>query len=275
MERVLYRLSKSPYRTKFVLKGALMFNVWEAPLSRPTMDIDLLGMTRNSIDDLVTAIQNLCLQDVAADGLTFDEKSVDAERIIEDADYEGVRIRFRGTLDTARFVIQLDVAFGDVIIPSAFSIIYPTILDMPAPKLRGYSRESTVSEKFEAMVKLGVLNSRMKDFYDIWLLSRQFDFDGRTLATAIIKTFSQRGTEIPSQPVALTDRFSADPSKSTQWRGFVRKNLLDNIPENFHEVITAVGCFLGPIADALAAGRAFEETWNAPGPWSGHSGKDS
>lgn len=168
MERFLYRLSKSPHRKKFVLKGALMFTVWEAPLSRPTMDIDLLGKTRNSMDNLVAVIQGACLQDVEPDGLSFDEKSVDAERIIEDADYEGVRVRFRSLLDTARCMIQLDVAFGDVISPSFLSIIFPTLLDMPAPRLQGYSMESTIAEKFEAMVKLGVLNSRMKDFYDIW-----------------------------------------------------------------------------------------------------------
>lgn len=184
-----------------------------------------------------------------------------------------MRVRFRGSLDTARFVLQLDVGFGDVVIPSVFLVDYPTILDLPAPHLNGYSRESTIAEKFEAMINLGILNSRMKDFFDIWLLSLQFDFDGQTLAEAIIKTFSTRGTDIPSQPTALTEVFAKDASKAVQWRGFIRKNRLANIPRSFEEIIEAIAAFIGPIAKSLAAGRPFRYTWKAPGPWSSHFGR--
>jgi predicted nucleotidyltransferase component of viral defense system len=193
MERFLYRLSKSPYADNFILKGALMLTVWEAPLTRPTMDIDFLGRIENSVETLVKVTREICQQEVEPDGVVFDVTDIDAERIAEDADYEGIRIRFRGSLDTARFVIQLDIGFGDIIVPSPESMNYPTILDLPAPHLRGYSRESTIAEKLEAMVKLGILNSRMKDFFDIWFMSRQFNFDGTTLTDAITKTFPQEG----------------------------------------------------------------------------------
>jgi predicted nucleotidyltransferase component of viral defense system len=268
MERFLYRLSKSSYADNFILKGALMLTVWEAPLTRPTMDIDFLGRIENSVETLVRVTRGICQQEVEPDGIVFDVTDMDAERIAEDADYEGIRIRFRGSLDTARFVIQLDIGFGDIIVPSSESMNYPTILDLPAPRLRGYSKEATIAEKFEAIVKLGILNSRMKDFFDIWLISRRFDFDGSLLAKAITKTFSTRGTKIPSEPLALTDAFAKDTTKATQWRGFVRRNRLSEAPKDLTEVIVSIGVFLKPISESLAAGHVFKSIWKAPGPWS-------
>ena len=268
MERFLYRLSKSPYAEHFILKGALMLTVWEAPLTRPTMDIDFLGRIENSVETLVKVTREICQREVEPDGVVFDVTDIHAERIAEDADYEGIRIRFRGSLDTARFVIQLDIGFGDIIVPAPESMDYPTILDLPAPHLRGYSRESTIAEKFEAMVKLGILNSRMKDFFDIWLMSRQFDFDGTILVEAITKTFSTRGTKIPAEPLALTDAFAEDTTKATQWRGFVRRNRLSEAPKDLAEVIVSIGAFLKPILESLASGHVFKSIWKAPGPWS-------
>ena len=201
MERFLYRLSKSRYKDNFVLKGALMLTVWEAPLTRPTMDIDLLGRIDNSIETIVEVTREICRQEVEPDGIDFDIATVEAERIAEGADYEGIRVRFRGSLDTARIVMQLDIGFGDIVIPSPEPTNCPTLLDLPAPRLRGYSRESTIAEKFEAMVKLGILNSRMKDFFDIWLMLHQFDFEGPILAEAISKTFS---AQVPTEWVNLS-----------------------------------------------------------------------
>ena len=179
MERFLYRLSKSEYADKFVLKGALMLTAWNAPLLRPTMDIDLLGRIGNDIGAMAAIVREICAGRVEPDdGLVFDAATVQGERIAEAAEYEGVRIRFRATLDAARIQMQLDIGFGDIVVPAAVPTIYPTILDLPAPHLLAYSRETAIAEKFEAMVKLGELNSRMKDFFDIWLLSRSFDFDG-------------------------------------------------------------------------------------------------
>jgi len=171
MERFLYRLSQSTHADRFILKGALMLRVWRSPELRPTMDIDMLGRTSNREADIIAQIRDILSMDVEADGLAFDADSIQAERITEDADYEGIRIH------SARINMQVDIGFGDVVYPKPEKAELPTMLDSPAPRLLCYSRESSIAEKFETMVKLGVLNSRMKDFYDIWLLSRQFDFD--------------------------------------------------------------------------------------------------
>jgi predicted nucleotidyltransferase component of viral defense system len=269
MERFLYRLSKSPHADNFVLKGALMLTVWEAPLTRPTLDIDLLGRIDNRIETIVRVTREICRQEVEPDGVAFDIATIGAERIAEDADYEGIRVKFRGSLGTAQIVMQLDIGFGDVVIPSPEPTNYPTLLDLPAPHLRGYSRESTIAEKFEAMVKLGILNSRMKDFFDLWLMSRQFGFNGVTLAEAISKTFSVRGTKIPAEPLALMDDFAQDATKAAQWRGFLRRNRLSGAPKDLAEVIICIGAFLKPISERLAAGRVFKLIWKAPGPWTG------
>jgi predicted nucleotidyltransferase component of viral defense system len=270
MERFLYRLSKSPYSKKFVLKGALMLAAWKAPISRPTMDIDLLGKTDNDVGAVVAAIQKICAQAVEPDGLKFDADSVAGRRITEAADYEGVRVRFRGSMGNAQVTMQVDVGFGDIIVPSSKQTEYPTILDMPVPRLQGYSKESMVAEKLESMVKLGVINSRLKDFFDVWLLSQQFDFNGQTLAKAIEKTFFKRGTDIPSEPTALTPIYSEDPPRAAQWRGFVRRNRLERVPAELGEVIRTLHSFLVPITRVLKEGPEFRKVWHAPGPWVEH-----
>jgi hypothetical protein len=267
MERFLYRISKSPHGRKFILKGALMLVAWEAPLSRSTKDIDLLGRASNRVEDVVEAIKAACTQEVVADGLLFDEKSVVGRRISEDADYEGVRIRFRGNLGNARISMQVDVGFGDVVIPKPAQIEYPTILDLPAPRLLGYSRESVIAEKFETMARLGTLNSRMRDFFDLWLLSRRFEFEGQILSDAVRGTFTRRGTAIPASPVALTEGFSEDPAKISQWRAFARKSRIPSLPEPLRDVVTSVALFLGPIAEALSRKDFFQRNWSPPGPW--------
>ncbi len=230
MERFLYRLSKSPHAARFVLKGALMLRVWNAPMARPTKDIDLLGRLESPLENLSTVVREVCAVDVEPDGLVFTPATVKSERIREDADYESVRIRFEGLLGRARIAMQLDVGIGDVMVPGPVEIAYPTLLDFPAPRLKGYPRETAIAEKFEAMVKLGTLNSRMKDFYDIWILSRQFGFAGPTLAQAVTATFANRGTTVTAEPVALTTEFSENEVANTQWRAFVRKGRLANAP---------------------------------------------
>ncbi len=257
----------SPYVDNFILKGALMLVAWKAPLSRPTMDIDLLGRIENNIETVVDITRSICRQKVDPDGISFDENSIEGERITEDADYEGIRIRFHGSLGTAKVTMQIDIGFGDVVFPSPQSTDYPTILDLPAPKLSGYSRESTIAEKFEAMVKLGILNSRMKDFFDIWLMLRQYDFEGPKLAEAIAKTFLARGTDINAKPIALTNSFAEEHAKVTQWRGFIRRNRLTNVSQDLGEVIQTIANFLVPIAESLALKQSFRATWKAPGPW--------
>ncbi|MGM0664961.1 MAG: nucleotidyl transferase AbiEii/AbiGii toxin family protein, partial [Thermodesulfobacteriota bacterium] len=176
IERFIYRLSKSPHADRFILKGALMFSAWTGSMSRPTMDIDLLGNIENSTDLIVAVFKDACEMEVENDGIVFHKDTVTATRITEDADYKGVRVLLRGNLSSIRLFLQIDIGFGDVIIPKPDRVKYPVLLDFPPPELDGYTMESTVAEKFQAMVKLGLLNSRMKDFYDIWFLSRRFDF---------------------------------------------------------------------------------------------------
>jgi predicted nucleotidyltransferase component of viral defense system len=267
MERFLYRLSQSPHADRFILKGALMLAAWHAPASRPTRDIDFLARIENTVEAILPVIRDVCKQPVEPDGLVFDEGSIAGVVIKEDADYEGVRVIFRALLQNARVPMQIDMGFGDVVFPAALPTDYPTILDYPAPRLRAYSRETAVAEKFEAMTKLGQLNSRMKDFFDIWLLSRQFDFDGSTLASAVEKTFANRKTPIDPKPIALTSAFVEEPTKGTQWRGFLRKSRLENAPQELGQVVDALAAFLLPVAEALKESRPFDQFWQAPGTW--------
>lgn len=265
MERFLYRLSQSAYVDRFILKGALMLRVWGSPKFRPTMDIDLLGRTSNEEADVVAQIRDILAVDVETDGLVFDSDSIRVERITEDADYNGIRIRFQGGLSTARITLQIDIGFGDVVYPEPEEANLPTMLDFSAPRLLCYSRESAISEKLEAMVKHGMLNSRMKDFYDIWLLSRQFDFDGATLAKAIQLTFEQRDTTLPLAIEAFTQPFV--DSKQIQWAVFRKRLEQDHVPASFERITTSVSEFLSPIVVALSSRKPSPANWTAPGPW--------
>ena len=267
IERFIYRLSKSPHADQFILKGALMFAAWCGPASRPTMDIDLLGKIDNQLDTITAVMKDACQTKVDPDGVSFDADTVDAVRITEDAEYEGVRVRVRGSLGKIRISIQIDIGFGDVIVPNASTVSYPAILDFPAPELKGYTMESTIAEKFQAMVKLGVLNSRMKDFYDIWFLSRSFDFKGEILGEAIQKTFEKRKTPVNLEAALFDPSFGMDRDKNVQWRGFIRKAKLIGAPDTFEDIVVAVKRFLEPLAASIAERKAFNNIWTAPGPW--------
>jgi hypothetical protein len=222
MERFLYRFSISPYVDKFILKGALMLRVWDNPETRPTMDIDFLGRTSNELEKIKAQITEIVNTESYDNGLSFDSSNLEVLRIKESADYQGVRVKFKAFLESARINMQIDIGFGDVVVPLPQKSEFPVILNDPAPYILCYSRESTIAEKFEAMVKLGELNSRMKDFYDIWLLARQFSFESRTLQTAIKRTFENRGTQIPQNIKAFSIEFTS--TKQNQWKSF-RKRL--------------------------------------------------
>ena len=249
MERFLYRLSKSPHASRFVLKGALMLHVWEAPLARATRDLDFLGRTTNSLENLESNVRDACTLDVEPDGMAFDPEGVTAGRIKEDAEYTGVRVRFEGLLGKARVPMQIDVGFGDVITPSAETITYPTLLDFPAAELSGYPRETVVAEKFHAMVYSGTANSRMKDFYDVWLLATNFAFTGSLLAAAITATFAHRKTAVDAATIAFTTDFTDQPA-------------------TLSEAVAVVAPFLQPVARTLLSGAAFKSNWAPGGPWS-------
>ncbi len=265
MERFLYRLSRSAHADRFILKGALMLRAWRSPEFRPTMDIDMLGRTSNDEANIIAQIREIITVDVDPDGLRFDPDSVQSERITEDADYKGIRIRFRGILDSARVSMQIDIGFSDVVYPGPEESDFPTMLDSPAPRILCYSRESVIAEKFEAMVKLGILNSRMKDFYDIWLLSRQFDFDGAKLTEAIRLTFERRGTALPTQIEAFDENFI--DAKQVQWTAFWKRLQYDHVPSSFNDIVTEIKEFLAPLASGLLQNNSSAMKWAASGPW--------
>lgn len=227
LERFLYRLSKSGYSNDFVLKGAMLFQVWGGAMHRPTRDLDLLSFGKPDIAYFTKTIREICAQELLNDGVLFQADSVLLERIKEEDEYQGIRATLIATLDTARIPLQIDIGFGDAIIPIPLNIDYPTLLDLPKPNLRAYSKETVIAEKFHAMVHRGIANSRMKDFYDVWVLATTYAFEVRTLRDAIRSTFDRRDTTLPLEaPLALTGEFAGDAAKKAQWIAFVRKGKL-------------------------------------------------
>jgi hypothetical protein len=267
IERFLYRFSLSPYAEQFVLKGAQMLRAWEAPLARPTMDVDMLAsQTANTVENLERIVRECCEVEVA-DGVRFDAASARGEAISKGAEYQGVRVRVRGALGKIRLNVQVDFGFSDVVVPGPVPTELPQLLDLGAPRLLGYTPESAVAEKFQAMVALDLANTRIKDFYDIWSLSRVREFDGRVLAAAILATFERRATPLPEgAPPALTDAFSEDPAKQRLWQAFLRKGWLDAGGKGLPVVVDEIQDFLLPPAVALNAGREFRGVWR-DGRW--------
>ena len=251
MERFLYRLSVSPHVETFTLKGALLLTAWQAPISRPTMDIDLLGRTDNAVDTIITVMREISQTAVADDEIVFDPESFAGETIREDADYAGVRTEFLGRVDSARVHMQIDIGFGDVMTPGPEKLIYPTILDFPAPTLSGYSRETVVAEKLQALVQLRLLNTRMKDYFDLWLLARQPELNKEVLATAIKRTFANRGMEIDATPIGLSPAFGDEPAKQKQWVAFLKRARLTEAPNSLSEVVEELHQFFVPILSQI------------------------
>ena len=247
MERFLYRLSVSSHADKFLLKGALLLTAWKAPISRPTMDIDLMGRTDNDVDTIVGLMREVALFDVADDGLVFDPSSFAGGAIREDADYAGVRATFTGRVDAARIHMQIDIGFGDVVTPGPERLSYPTILDFPAPLLFGYSRETVMAEKLQALTQLRMTNTRMKDYFDLWLLSRQPELNKAMLRKAIERTFENRKMAIETEPIGLSGTFGADPTKQIQWRALLKRSGLTEAPESLTDVVEEIRLFFEPI----------------------------
>lgn len=269
LERLLYRLAQSLHAGEFVLKGAALFQLWTGQPHRSTRDLDLLGQGEPSTDRLRQLFQDVCSFPVANDGLTFLTDSLQAEQIKEDDEYQGIRLRIEARLGNARLPLQIDIGFGDAITPGPLAVTYPTLLDFPAPHLNAYPRETVVAEKFQAMVHLGMANSRMKDFYDVWTLARQFQFDGSELCAAIRATFQRRQTALPmTVPLALTPEFSGDRQKATQWSAFLRKGKLIESPPHLAEVVTVLASFLLPPTQALVSNVTLDRSW-VPVEWRG------
>lgn len=248
LERLLYRLSISSHAGRFVLKGAMLMMTWFEDPHRGTRDLDLLGFGDPDPEAMLEVFREvLAIQ--AADGVAYDREALRIERIREDLAYGGLRLRGVATIAGARLALTVDIGFGDAVDPGLEEIDYPALLDMPAPRLRAYARETVIAEKFQAMVVLGRANSRMKDFYDIWMLSRAGGFADDRLARAIAATFARRDTAIPSEPPdALTPAFAADDTKRQQWRAFVSNVAID--PGELARVVADLAAFLMPHARA-------------------------
>ena len=268
MERFLYRFSKSEYANKFILKGALLFTVWQIPERRTTLDIDFLAQFDNQAENIETAVKNVCELAVESDGLIFDVKTVQGRKIKEDADYEGVRVKFIGFLDRSRIPMQIDVGFGDIVYPQVKVIDYPVILDFPRPHLKGYPAESVISEKLEAIIKLGLLNSRMKDFYDIWLLMRQFNFSGSNLVEALKRTFNHRKTTLPAEkPLFAEEIYDEKSDRQTLWKAYLKKGDINHAPDRLAAIAKEIEEFLVEPLGALNKGSEFSKEWKASGRW--------
>lgn len=264
-ERWLYRLSASPHRDRFLLKGASLFTLWFNQPHRPTRDLDLLGFGAPEIIRLETVFREIC-HIAASDGLTFDPASVKGAEIKEGQEYQGVRILFAAFLGAVRINLQVDVGFGDAVTPVAETVRFPTVLEFPAPELFAYPKETVIAEKFEAMVKLGISNSRMKDFWDLQTMIGKFEFDGAVLQTAIAATFERRRTVLPTRlPLALTDEFADDKGKQTQWNAFVRKNKLDNAP-SLAATINSLQAFFRALIESAVQQKTFAARWRG-GSW--------
>jgi predicted nucleotidyltransferase component of viral defense system len=268
VERLLYRLSQSRERNRFVLKGAMLFTAWVDDPFRPTRDVDFLAFGDNATPAMAAAFGAICQQNVPDDGLIFDVASIRAEPIREQQEYQGVRIRITAQLGRTRIPVQVDIGFGDVITPGAVDLTFPALLNAPAPQLRAYPKETVIAEKFEAIVDLGQANTRMKDYYDIIALSRLFEFDGDVLRTAIGATFERRETALPARrPSGLTKAFARDIEKVRLWTAFLQREQLLLNPGDLIAAIQEISNFVMPPTKAARSGEAFDRIWRARGPW--------
>ena len=267
VERLLYRLAKSEYSNQFILKGATLFTVWHSSPHRATKDLDLLGYGTNKVSSLEEIFKIICQDSYAEDGVEFYPETVKGEKIKEEQEYEGVRLKIEGKLCSARLTVQVDIGFGDAITPAPELVEFPSILNLPSAQLRVYPRETVVAEKFQAMVSLGIANSRLKDFYDLWFLAHQAQFQGDILCQAMRATFNRRKTPLPTEdPLALTEKFAEDFLKQSQWSGFINKNKLESNCETLSNTVAVLNSFLMPPSLAASNNTPFNYIWT-PQQW--------
>ena len=249
LERFLARLALSEHRTEFILKGAMLFQIWTGFSSRATRDLDFLSFGSSGVEDLTLIVRNICTIEIQYDGISFNLEGIKGERIKVDQDYEGVRVQVPAFLERTRIPLRVDVGFGDVVNPEIREDAFPTLLGFPEPSIRTYPPETVVAEKLQALVDLGMTNSRLKDFYDLYVLTQKFQPSSKTLAHAISATFERRKTAIPAEmPIALTKEFSDEASKQLQWKSFLRKsNVSDDI--SLERAVSHLNKFFGTLFD--------------------------
>lgn len=269
-ERFLYRLGVSAYNDRFVLKGARLMMIWSERSFRTTRDLDLLGFIDASPESVEEAVKAICGILVESDGLDFDESSIQVTEIRHQQKYKGQRIKLNAYLNKARILLQIDVGFGDVVTPSAVNARYSTLLkDLPVPQIRIYTRETVVAEKLHAMVLLGSRNTRLKDFFDIATLAREFQFQGLVLVTAIRATFERRDTVVPSElPISLFDEFAESAGARSQWKSFLERSDIAESPlSDLSEVQSIIRAFLSEPVDAARNGLMFDMVWHGDKGW--------
>ena len=269
-ERLLFRLGASAVRERFALKGASLLTVWMPDPYRGTKDVDLLASGDPSDASIRAWLDSICAVPCPEDGLVFDLTTLRLETIRPEEEYSGKRARFHALLGTTRIGMQLDLGYGDAVVPEPADITYPTLLsELPAPELLAYPREAAVAEKFEAMVKLDLRNSRMKDFHDLWALASSFRFEGPLLRAAVEACFQRRGTPWAEEiPTPLTPGFYQRSELAARWADYLaREAVLVPPPNRFEEIGEVVVAFLGPVRESLVAGGAFDRAWSAGGPW--------
>jgi len=267
IERFLYRLSRTEWGDRFIVKGAIMLRAWGTPMGRPTRDIDFLGRVSHSSEAVLTAVRECLAVDYPEDGLVF-ESEIKVSEINTEEDNPGVRVSLRGDLDRGKFKLQLDISIDDAVVPEPAWLDYPTLLDLDAPRILVYRVETALAEKYETIVSKGITNSRLRDFYDIWLLSRSQSFAGDKIAAAIGATFAHRRTALPSDtPPGLTEEFSASAEARTRWNSFLTGKGVD-APADLVYVCDVIASFITPPAVAAAAGMPFSSTWDPLAGWS-------
>lgn len=269
VERFLHRLNRSRYKESFVLKGAMLFYAWKGEWFRSTRDLDLLGFEKNDPENLKRIFQEICATNSEQeDGLFFVSESITTEAIMEETNYPGVKVHIAMQLGKARSILQIDVGFGDKITPGIKTINFPSVLKDRELAVRAYPVETVIAEKFEAMVSRGRENSRLKDFYDLWVIARTFPLKGSVVIRAIQATCKQRGTALlPELPLALTTKFYEN--KAAQWLAFINRNSLTNIPLVFSEVGEYLIAFFKPLHSAIAArdAKSFKKNWQPNDKW--------
>jgi hypothetical protein len=257
----------SSHCDRLVLKGAMLFRLWGGADFRPTKDLDLLGFLRDEAEEVRDVFAAICEQLVDDDGLVFDASSVRVAEIRDAQEYGGFRVLLTAQLGTAVLPLQIDVGFGDAVTPAPTMTNFPSILNQPEPRIRVYPRETVVAEKFEALVQLGMTNSRMKDYYDLLFMSRHFEFEGVTLASAIRATFERRATAIPrGSPVGLTAEFARDPAHTRQWAAFTARLGAGAFPP-LSEAIDEIREFVLLPATAGSANQLFMQHWKPNERW--------
>jgi predicted nucleotidyltransferase component of viral defense system len=267
-ERFLYRLSRSNYSDNFVLKGASLFLNWTGEFFRPTKDLDFLSSSSHKLAELVEIIKKICSIQYKQDGIIFLLRTLHGERIREEQEYGGIRVKFEARLATAHIHMQLDIGYGDIVIPAPERKEFPTLLKLSPPVIQMYPPEAMIAEKLHALVSLGMANSRMKDFYDLWILANYFEFDGTNISRAIKATFSSRGSGIPEgEPLPLTPTYFEDLDKRTQWQAFLSKGSFKVQEEEFSTIIRVLRQFLLKPLKAVKEGRDFKASWKKGGPW--------